>query len=59
MSYSFKEEGGQQSVTGRPSVGIVGGVIWVATDLLCAKTVWLPINVTPLQTLRGGCIEGV
>ncbi len=39
-------------------------------DLLFAKTVWLPIDVTPLQTFgggdiiplqtfRGGCVEGV
>ncbi len=59
MSYSFKEEGGQQSVTGRPSVGIVGGVVWVPTDLLLAGTIWLPIDVTPLQTFGEGCVEGV
>ena len=54
MSYSFKEEGGRQSLMGRPSVGIVGGVIWVATDLLFAKTVWLPIDVIhPPNVWRG------
>ena len=41
---------------GRPSVGIVGGVVCVATDLLFAETVWLPIDVIPLQTLGGGDI---
>ncbi len=39
---------------GRPLVSVVGGVVWVATDLLFATTFWLPIDVIPLQTFRGG-----
>ena len=52
MLYSFNEEGGRQTLTGRPSAGVVGGVVCVATDLLFVETVWLPIDV-PLQTLGG------
>ncbi len=32
----------------------MGGVVWVATDLLFAATVWPPIDITPLQTFGGG-----
>ena len=53
MLYSFNEEGGRQTLTGRPSAGVVGGVVCVATDLLFVETVWLPIDVVPLQTLGG------
>ena len=54
LSYSFNEEGGRRTLTGRPSVGVVGGVVCVATDLLFVGTVWLPIDVVPLQTFGGG-----